>query len=212
MIDLAAISSSLPEPEAYVRLLGLVPHRGPRRDTVRVLCPWHNEKAPSCDVTARDGRIVARCRACNAGGDHLHLAAAAWGRDIRVDFRGVALDVARLLGVTAADTPRARPKPQDPLVVLARALERAAEDMLDGRELHPKDVATICAATDRQAELALRLIKAALHRRRVRECAEEVVDLALDRLADAYDAEHADCECSGGTKTHVHPKPSQQAA
>lgn len=193
MIDLRAIAAALPDdPEAYVRLLGLVPHRGPRRDTTRVLCPWHSEKKPSCDVTVLPGRIGARCRSCNAGGDHLHLAAAAWGIDPRgAGFREVALRLADLLGVTAADTPNAeRPKPQDPLVVLASSLERAATDFLDGRPIHPRDAATIDAATDRQVELSTRLIAAGLRRRRIHEVAQEVLDdLVLDRLADAFEAQ-----------------------
>jgi DNA primase len=193
VIDLRAIAAALPDdPEAYVRLLGLVPHRGPRRDTTRVLCPWHSEKKPSCDVTVLPGRIGARCRSCNAGGDHLHLAAAAWGIDPRgAGFRETALRLADLLGVTAADTPSAeRPKPQDPLVVLAKALERAATDFLDGRPIHPRDASTIDAATDRQVELSTRLIAASLRRRRFHEVAQEVLDdLELDRLADAFHAQ-----------------------
>lgn len=210
MIDLRAIAQALPDAEAYVRLLGLVPHRGPRRDTVRILCPWHGDTTPSCDVIRLADRIGSKCRACDGGGDHLHLFAAANGLDLRTDFRRAALELAKLLGVTAVDTPRARqPKPRDPLIVLAKALERAAEDMLAGRALHPRDAAAFDAATARQCELALKLLGRAVHQRRVREIAQAAIRLAEERvMRRAWDL----APVGPTAAPPVNPKPNQRAA
>lgn len=213
MIDLRAIAQALPDAEAYCRLLGLVPHRGPRRDTVRVLCPWHSEKTPSCDVTRQADRIAVKCRACDAGGDHLHLFAVAQGLDLRTDFRRAALELARLLGVIGVDTPSAKQpprRPHDPVIELARLIDRLPDywelHELEARLRLPEpaaddEQATKARARDIRRKTELDRLTAPIRHAHPETIVEAMrvyvtalarrtaVDAELDRLADLFEAE-----------------------
>jgi len=85
--------------ERVLRGLGL---RVRRRGTgYPILCPWHNEKTPSCNVRIGPaGSIQVKCHGCEGGGNVLHLVAAVRGWDLRRDFRAVLDETARLGGVT----------------------------------------------------------------------------------------------------------------
>ena len=85
--------------------LELGPHASPRRRSGRVLCPWRADKAPSCDLTIKRGRVVAICRSCGARGDVLGIVAARAGLDVRRDFGAVLARAAEIVGV---DTRAAR--------------------------------------------------------------------------------------------------------
>jgi len=40
-------------------------------DQVRVLCPWHPERHPSCDISLRKNAFI--CRSCGAQGGYLDV-------------------------------------------------------------------------------------------------------------------------------------------
>lgn len=137
-IDLDAIRDAGMGPLAIVTALGLRPARGARPDRVRVLCPVHGEKVPSCDVGVRDGRIAWICRSCGERGDVFALVGAVRGIDVRRDFRRVALETAELVGVQLDDgAPVRRRRRRDPIVDLALAIDRAADDWIAGRVVRP---------------------------------------------------------------------------
>ncbi len=133
-IDLDAIRGAGMGPLAFVIALGMRPSRGARPDRVRVLCPVHQEKVPSCDVGVRQGRIAWICRSCGEGGDVFALVAAVRGLDARRDFRRVVLETAEVVGVQVDDgAPVRRRRRRDPIVDLALAIDRAADDWIAGR-------------------------------------------------------------------------------
>lgn len=87
---------------------------------VMILCPWHDERSPSCSVVrAEDGTIAARCHGCGATGDALSLVAAALHLEIARDFPEVLREAAHIAGIHLDDvsdgwrprTPPPRPPP-----------------------------------------------------------------------------------------------------
>ncbi len=93
----------LDDPARVVHALGL--EKGARRQPrgVTVLCPWHDERTPSCSVrVADDGTIACRCHGCGATADVLGLVAAVHGLDPRREFRRVLETAAAIAGVTLA--------------------------------------------------------------------------------------------------------------
>lgn len=64
-----------------------------------VICPWHQERTPSCSVQSKNGRVVAHCHACQGSGDAFGLVAAVHGLDARTQFGAVLELAARLAGV-----------------------------------------------------------------------------------------------------------------
>ena len=95
------VRRALDNPRALVAALGLdagALREG--RENVKIRCPWHTERSPSCSVRlARDGTIAVRCFACDATGDALALVAVARGLDVRRDFRAVLAEAPELAGV-----------------------------------------------------------------------------------------------------------------
>jgi CHC2-type zinc finger protein len=93
------IASSFRDPRALVAALGL--ERAAKRlgrGGIQVLCPWHNEKSPSCAVSVgRDGSVFVKCFGCDRSGDALGLIAAAKQLDVKSQYREV-LEVACELG------------------------------------------------------------------------------------------------------------------
>jgi len=79
----------------------------------KVLCPWHNERTPSCSIKlGPDGTVQVHCFACGGGGDALSLIAAVEGLELRgADFHKVLQRAADIVGV---NTPVAPPRPQAP--------------------------------------------------------------------------------------------------
>lgn len=67
---------------------------------VMVLCPWHDERTPSCSVVrGSDGAVTAFCFGCHATGDALGLIAAVHRLDVRRDFAEVLREGAHLAGL-----------------------------------------------------------------------------------------------------------------
>ncbi|WP_218920099.1 CHC2 zinc finger domain-containing protein [Chondromyces crocatus] len=97
------VRRALDDPRALCHRLGL--DRGARRQRsgLMILCPWHDEKTPSCSVrVAQDGTIAVHCHACGASGDALSLVAVAHRLDVRRDFRDVLSEAARIAGLDPA--------------------------------------------------------------------------------------------------------------
>ena len=112
---LGAFSMSTPYHAAQALGLQLAPGMSPRKQSVRVLCPWHSDRAPSCDVTIKRGRLVARCRSCGEGGDVLSIVAAIEGLHARRDFGLVLERAASLVGVDVRAARRAPVGPLSPI-------------------------------------------------------------------------------------------------
>lgn len=73
---------------------------------VMVLCPWHDERTPSCSVVrGSDGTVAVRCHGCGATGDALSLVAAALNLDDVRDFPEVLREAAHLAGIHLDDGP-----------------------------------------------------------------------------------------------------------
>lgn len=141
MIDVARIHAASPAPLVAAQRLGLEIHRSARADRVLVLCPWHAERTPSCSIATKDGRIVAHCYACGAGGDLLELVAAVNALDARVDFRRVAELAAELVGVRLGGAARmSRQRPVDPRVELAHRIDVHADRWLRGLPVNHDEV------------------------------------------------------------------------
>lgn len=161
-MNLEAIHAAAPvDLRVLARLLGLEAARGAGPDRARVSCPWHAERSPSCDLARRNGRVVAICRSCGAGGDVFALVGAVRGIDPRRDFRRVVRETAELFGVRLDDDladRRVRPW-HDPIVALAAAIDDAAGRWLAGRDLRP--VAILEAASWRDILEALEVLATA---------------------------------------------------
>ena len=94
------VRRALTDPRALCQRLALARGARRQRDGLMILCPWHEEKTPSCSVrVAPDRTIAAHCHACGASGDALSLIAAARGLDLRRDFREVLAEGARIAGL-----------------------------------------------------------------------------------------------------------------
>lgn len=134
MIDLDALNAAAPaDLRQLASLLGLEVARGARHDRVRVLCPWHAERSPSCDLARRDGRVVAICRSCGDGGDLFDLVAAA-RRVVGPDFPAAVRETALVLGVRldVDDTADRRHPPSKSVPLGNRFSKREARAPLRG--------------------------------------------------------------------------------
>jgi hypothetical protein len=181
--NLADIKARLADPLAVASLLGLAGIRRQAGGCV-VLCPAHDEKAPSCSLTvAKSGELRARCFSCGWSGDVLGLVAAVRGLSTRSDFAAVVKEAAELAGVEPERraSPRMSAPPVPPIVVLAHRIDAAAHDFLADR-LRPDETIERASEADILAALAL------LEERDARERAlAEERDGWLDALADAYE-------------------------
>jgi DNA primase len=71
----------------------------PQAKGLLVLCPWHVEKHASCSVTlGQDGTVRVHCFACQVSGDALSLIARVRELDIKMQFRDVLTEAARIAG------------------------------------------------------------------------------------------------------------------
>lgn len=115
MIDpVSAVRSRLSDPADLCRRLGFLSRAFKKqRDGVMILCPWHNERTPSCSVTTgSDGTTRVKCHGCGATGDALHLVAVAKSIHIKDDFRAALEAAAELAGVDLEEYRQTGTKPQ----------------------------------------------------------------------------------------------------
>lgn len=189
-------------PRAFAALLGRKPADRGRRDEAVVRCFVHADDNPSCTIIVKGGRLVWRCHACNVGGDAIRAAAEVWGMDYQGrGFPEVARRLADLLGVREVTSQEARaPRPQvDPLAILAKRIDRAADAWIDARSIPPSEAREIERSIAKSCA-AMRLLSFADRRRHQAEDARlasvaaltnEDRDAELDRLADAHEAAQA---------------------
>jgi hypothetical protein len=101
----AEVKHALNDPMAVCAKLGLLGGKDSfRRQSARgvsVRCPWHDEKTPSCSVTAVGGLVRVKCFGCGQGGDVLSLVAAVRGLSASRDFRAVLVEAATMAGLHA---------------------------------------------------------------------------------------------------------------
>ena len=94
----AELRRELTDVRAVIDALGLKA----KREGVgfKVLCPWHEEKTPSCSVRlGQDQTIQVKCHGtCGTGGDVLSLIAQVRGLNPRTDFQAVLAEAAELAG------------------------------------------------------------------------------------------------------------------
>lgn len=100
------IKDALSDPRDVARRLSLDTHGEGRREergaggAIKVCCPWHREKHPSCSLTVGPDRTLrAHCFTCGEGGDIFSLLAAVRGLDAPRDFRRVLEVGAQLAGL-----------------------------------------------------------------------------------------------------------------
>jgi DNA primase len=90
---------SLTDARALAAALSLQVARGATPRQAVVLCPWHEERSPSCSVRlAKDGTIAVKCQACGQTGDALSLIAQVRGLD---DFRATLRAAAEIANAPA---------------------------------------------------------------------------------------------------------------
>ena len=92
MLGILARKAALDDARGLCDALGLLEgKRGkdwhPQAGGAIVLCPWHDERSPSCSVSrGRDGTVRVKCFGCGATGDALTLVAARHRLDLAGDF------------------------------------------------------------------------------------------------------------------------------
>lgn len=127
--DADRIKAALDDARGLCDALGLLDGRRgkdwhPQAGGAIVLCPWHDERSPSCSVSrGRDGTVRVKCFGCGATGDALSLVAVRHNRDLAGDFREV-LDIAAALAGVALPERLDRPAGYAPPV---RAIARRTE-------------------------------------------------------------------------------------
>jgi DNA primase len=135
--DATRIRDALRDPYAVCDALGLISEGRGRTwfadnaRSLRVLCPWHDERTGSCSVSVgEDGTIRAHCFGCKAGGDVLSLVAAVHRLDPRRDFVRV-LDIAATLAGIAAPVSRASLPRWETTRPVRRAAPEPTVDVVD---------------------------------------------------------------------------------
>lgn len=107
--DPDTIKRLLADPAKALDVLGLRDRARRQGRGFVLLCPWHEERTPSCSVTpGPDGTLRAHCFGCGGGGDVISLAAAVLGLDALADFRRLLVELAARCGI-AGDAPRPLP-------------------------------------------------------------------------------------------------------
>jgi len=97
------VRQALDDPRALCDRLGLSRRARRQRGGIMILCPWHEEKTPSCSVrVGQDGTVAVHCHGCGASGDALSLVAAARRLDVRRDFPAVLAEAAQIAGIDAS--------------------------------------------------------------------------------------------------------------
>lgn len=133
------IKGLLADPRRVAVALGLDTKGANRREErqagggLKVCCPWHSEKHPSCSLTrGRDGTLRVHCFTCDNGGDVFSLLAAVRGLSLERDFAAVLREAGELVGVNTCDDSASRPL--------------AARHRQEAPPFAPKAPAPICAA------------------------------------------------------------------
>ena len=125
------IKRLLADPETALNVLGLRDRARREGRGFKVLCPWHEERTPSCNVRrGPDGTLQAHCFGCRRGGDVINLAAAVLGLNERADFPRVLSVLAARCGIAgdaslslpALPPPRLAPPPSFPPIAEVRDL------------------------------------------------------------------------------------------
>lgn len=104
--DADRIKAALDDARGLCDALGLLDGRRgrdwhPQAGGAIVLCPWHDERSPSCSVSrGANGTVRVKCFGCGATGDALSLVAVRHNRDLAHDFVEV-LDIAAALAGVA---------------------------------------------------------------------------------------------------------------
>ncbi len=120
---LEEIRRYLTDPDRLCKALGLAKGSVKAAGGLKVLCPSHDERTPSCSVTTGpDGTVRVKCFGCQLAGDGFVLVAAVAGLDYRRNFTEVMAQTAELVGLQdAADEIRkgkpaaeGRPLPDPP--------------------------------------------------------------------------------------------------
>jgi hypothetical protein len=190
--NIERVLAAMPSPLAFTTMLGIPMPRGARADRLRICCPWHNEKNPSCDVTTRAGRIVAHCHSCHEGGDGFSLAAAVWGMSTTTDFYGVLKRVADLLNVQLEEVSRESPRPRDYVRELMVVIDSLTDQYIAKGELGASaahGLAILKAADPEQREEACRRLDALYDAEREARAKANIETTDLDRERDdALDA------------------------
>jgi hypothetical protein len=98
--QVAEVRRTLVDPVRVCERLGLAKDARRQSAGVRIRCPMHAERTPSCSVTrGPDGTIRVRCFGCDWSADVIGLVAAARGLDARRDFREVLATAAEIGGL-----------------------------------------------------------------------------------------------------------------
>jgi DNA primase len=93
------VRRALSDPRRVCHALGLAKNAQLQPQGVLIVCPWHEDRGPSCSVTrGTDRTIRVKCHGCGESGDVLHLVAIANGLDVKRDFREVLKRAAELAG------------------------------------------------------------------------------------------------------------------
>lgn len=127
--DADRIKAALDDARGLCDALGLLDGRRgrdwhPQAGGAIVLCPWHDERSPSCSVSrGANGTVRVKCFGCGATGDALSLVAVCHHRDLAGDFREV-LDLAATIAGVALPERLERPAGYVPPV---RAIVRRVE-------------------------------------------------------------------------------------
>jgi DNA primase len=128
------IRDALTDPYQVCSALGLID--GPRSyerqsNGIMILCPWHDERSPSCSVQFKDGALLAHCFGCHRKGDVFSLVAVVHDLDPNRDFRRVleiAADLANVRIVAPVRTPA--PSKEKPPALANDIFDRIARLML----------------------------------------------------------------------------------
>lgn len=131
---------------------------------IKVCCPVHGDRTPSCKVSEVSGVILWHCYACHAGGSGVDLVALLNGIDATRDFREALNACARLAGVAdcrGAVTSKPPPVRRSLLAVqdeafnpevFARIADVILNDPLTALDRHPEPAdereACACGCTD----------------------------------------------------------------
>ncbi len=99
--DVDMVKGILADPKTVLPQLGFkARHDG---SGWKILCPWHDERTPSCSVQVRDGVLLAKCHGCGKGGDVISLVAAVERLTLPRDFREALQFAANIAGIALSD-------------------------------------------------------------------------------------------------------------
>ena len=105
----AELRRALIDPRKIVEACGYSDRIVVEPSGIKILCPWHQDKNPSCSISMRgDGTLSVKCFSCNKGGDVLHLIQVLRGIEEWADVEKEATRIAGLPDSTT--TKQSRPQ------------------------------------------------------------------------------------------------------